>query len=75
MVHIALYMESTGTRTTRLSGLAARSTRHIVERAASAFTTACRYGNATTTLKNRIAAFSATVAPSTAFHSPSDNHA
>ena len=30
------------------------------------------YGTTTTTLKNRIAAFSATVAPSTAFHSPSN---
>ena len=30
-----------------------------------------RYGTSTTTLKNRIAAFSAAVAPSTAFHSPS----
>ena len=31
-----------------------------------------RYGTSTTTLKNRIAAFSAAVASSTVFHSPSN---
>ena len=32
----------------------------------------CPYGTSSTTLKNRIAALSATVASSTAFHSPSN---
>ena len=49
-------------------GRALRASRKAVGRAPRAR----RYCTSTTTLKNRIAAFSAAVVPSTAFHSPSN---
>ena len=59
--------------TTEITGNAAILT--AVGRALRASRYTPPYRTSTTTLKNRIAAFSASVAPSTAFHSPASTAA